>query len=166
MRSWRRGTDRHSVRMSKVTWLSLVGKVTADVKETEGIGCGRRSRLTCPSGEGRSACVRMCLREKSPEHRLQPKLCASGWFLSLVPYSLPLAATDGFRGGCRGHSRTCHLPRRQSHVGVDGISSGNLRFLLAANCLRFCLSLCIDLDVVALVHPPVFTDPGYGMLFL
>lgn len=152
--------------MSKVTWLSLVGKVTADVKETEGIGCGRQSRLTRPSGEGRGGvCQDVSSGEESRAQASTQTLC----FRVVSEFSAvlaPLAATDGFRGGCRGHSRTCHLPRRQSPVCVDGISSGNLRFLLAANCLGFCLSLCIDFDVVALVHPPVFTDPGYGMLFL
>lgn len=54
--------------------------------------------LDPPSGEGRGACVRMCLREKSPEHRLQPKLCASGWFLSLVLYSLPPTASEAGAG--------------------------------------------------------------------
>lgn len=60
--------------------------------------------LDPPSGEGRGACVRMCLREKSPEHRLQPKLCASGWFLSLVLYSLPPTASEAGAGGTAGHA--------------------------------------------------------------
>lgn len=79
--------------MSKVTWLSLVGKVTADVKETEGIGCGRQSRLTRPSGEGRGGvCQDVSSGEESRAQASTQTLC----FRVVSEFSAVLAATDGF----------------------------------------------------------------------